>query len=465
MNFMHNFRIEMVRHSRSFHSCRIRNKKHGNFMNLRYKKSANDLALENFDQFYKPVYQNLWPSIRLGLLSQQKYCCFINNFGDIDKSVELMEEINAHDIRTRFNKRLTILQERLVNDISGTHDQELALEVELEIDDEARSTECPLLENAEGRFAPHTADKSVYFNQFVPATKLMGFEEYVNEGDYFQSTIKTFGKVKFETIKSDPKPLPANWKIFCFDRGDVNTFPAPAKGASGFLNYYLMDAASLLPVFALDPSPGDCILDMCSAPGGKALAILQTLYDVELVCVENQLGRAKRLRQVLCSYLSHSCVSKPPKIILNDGRNYDTQTDQFNKILVDAPCTTDRRSANEAENSIFKSSRMKERTLIPSVQTELLSAALKAVKVGGSVVYSTCSLSPIQNDNVVQQSMNMVSEETNAKFVIHDLSHLFFPFRFFMRLHPITKFGQLVIPFLPCNFGPMYISRIDKTSG
>lgn len=44
-----------------------------------------------------------------------------------------------------------------------------------------------------------------------------------------------------------------------------------------FLGYYLMDGGSILPVFALDLKLGDRVLDMCSAPGGKALAILQTL--------------------------------------------------------------------------------------------------------------------------------------------------------------------------------------------
>lgn len=82
------------------------------------------------------------------------------------------------------------------------------------------------------------------------------------------------------------------------------------------------------------------------------------------------------------------------------------------------PCTTDRHSLKENDNNIFKSSRIKERLRLPELQSELLVNGLKLLKPGGNLVYSTCTLSPIQNDGVVHMALRRISEETSMKFVI-----------------------------------------------
>lgn len=85
---------------------------------------------------------------------------------------------------------------------------------------------------------------------------------------------------------------------------------------------------------------------------------------------------------------------------------------------MDAPCSTDRHSLTENDNNIFKASRIKERLQIPILQRELLVHALKLVKVGGIVVYSTCSLNPVENDGVVHMALKQIWEETNMEFVV-----------------------------------------------
>jgi 16S rRNA C967 or C1407 C5-methylase (RsmB/RsmF family) len=85
---------------------------------------------------------------------------------------------------------------------------------------------------------------------------------------------------------------------------------------------------------------------------------------------------------------------------------------------VDVPCTTDRHSVVENDNNIFKPSRVKERLKLPELQCELLVNALKLVKKGGVVVYSTCSLSPIQNDGVVHMALKQIWEETKIDVVV-----------------------------------------------
>lgn len=82
------------------------------------------------------------------------------------------------------------------------------------------------------------------------------------------------------------------------------------------------------------------------------------------------------------------------------------------------PCTTDRHSLKDNENNIFRSNRIKERLKLPELQSELLSCGLKLLKPGGVLVYSTCSLSPIQNDGVVHMALKNICEETSMKFVV-----------------------------------------------
>ena len=79
--------------------------------------------------------------------------------------------------------------------------------------------------------------------------------------------------------------------------------PPPLCPYTKLLVYYPMDAASILPVLALDVQPDDSVLDMCAAPGGKSLAILQHLaYRGSLACNDVSPDRRRRLTKVISSY-------------------------------------------------------------------------------------------------------------------------------------------------------------------
>lgn len=88
------------------------------------------------------------------------------------------------------------------------------------------------------------------------------------------------------------------------------------------------------------------------------------------------------------------------------------------KILVDVPCTTDRHALMEDDNNIFKPTRLKERLQIPELQSAILSNCIKLLRPGGSLVYSTCSLSPVQNDGVVHMALSRVFAEFNISVTI-----------------------------------------------
>jgi len=116
----------------------------------------------------------------------------------------------------------------------------------------------------------------------------------------------------------------------------------------------------------------------------------------------------------------------------------------------------------------------------------VFSTALKNITVGGTVVYSTCSLSPIQNDGVVKMALKKIWEETNHQIVIkyvyfvqcekpkefvvnififpplRDLTNQFTPLKSLYSFGKGLKFGQLVMPFLPLNYGPLYLCKLVR---
>ncbi len=94
-------------------------------------------------------------------------------------------------------------------------------------------------------------------------------------------------------------------------------------------------------------------------------------------------------------------------------------------------------------------------------------SALSCVRPGGSVVYSTCTMSPIQNDGIVKAALKYFWEETSVDFFVSDLSKTFSPLKKFMKFaegQGKPKYGQLVIPSIIDNFGPMYVAKITRVN-
>lgn len=77
-------------------------------------------------------------------------------------------------------------------------------------------------------------------------------------------------------------------------------------------------------------------------------------------------------------------------------------------------------------------------------------------------MYSTCTLSPAQNDGVVHAAMDHLWKETDIDTVVIDMSYLRPIFKDIFTFFPKTKYGQLVLPTLSSNFGPMYICKIKR---
>lgn len=112
---------------------------------------------------------------------------------------------------------------------------------------------------------------------------------------------------------------------------------------------------------------------MCAAPGGKSLMIMQSLLTDYLVCNDLQESRSRRVINVFKQYLyDYDRIINNKLVITNGDARGITESNVFDKILVDVPCTTDRHVVMENDNNIFKPTRIKERLRLPELQAALL---------------------------------------------------------------------------------------------
>ena len=156
---------------------------------------------------------------------------------------------------------------------------------------------------------------------------------------------------------------------------------------------YFQSLSSMLPPIILEPKQGENILDMAAAPGGKTteMAALTQNKAYITACEKNKI-RAERLKYNLQKQ-GVGCVN----VMLEDARKL-SDFFSFDKILLDAPCS------GSGTMSIFDDNFNKELVDRSSrTQEELLKKALKILKAGGEMVYSTCSILAQENEEVLKR--------------------------------------------------------------
>ncbi len=164
--------------------------------------------------------------------------------------------------------------------------------------------------------------------------------------------------------------------------------------------YYVQDISSMMSILALKPTENDFILDLCASPGSKttqAGAMMENKGTI--IANEVSLGRIGILNTNLerCG-VSNTIVTKKDGVQFCQKCQKEKIT--FDKILVDAPCSgegTLRKSPNTM--NIWN---LKVIEGMAKIQKKLASEALKILKVGGEMVYSTCTLSPEEDEEVIQ---------------------------------------------------------------
>ncbi|KAE8621752.1 hypothetical protein XENTR_v10004960 [Xenopus tropicalis] len=242
----------------------------------------------------------------------------------------------------------------------------------------------------------------------------------------------------------------------CFINGNPGKFPSQRHRTGKLKEYYVLNASSLLPVLALDVRDGEKWLDMCAAPGGKSIAFLQCATPGRLHCNEPDLPRSRWLKQTLESFVpetdrNHIFFSEL------DGRLLGKfHSGFYDKVLVDAPCSNDR-SWLFSSDVQQAAARISQRKSLPVLQTELLRSAVEALRPGGSLVYSTCTLSRAENTDVITNILNSCSN-----VVPMDLSSMASALSHEFTFAPGIPHGLLVLPDNGKSWGPMFVAKLLK---
>ncbi len=225
------------------------------------------------------------------------------------------------------------------------------------------------------------------------------------------------------------------------------------RGVNQLLSYYVLDPASVIVAENLGVKPGEKVLDLCAAPGGKSLVLAQALFqridsDSELILNELSFDRRERLKKVVQQYISKDFRSQV-WVRGKDGSRFGLDVQNyFDAVLVDAPCSGERHLILNAKMMEAWSERRSK--LLAQKQYSLLCSAWLALKQGGRLMYSTCSLSPFENDGVIDK---FLSKKKDA--ALGTMSYQ-------LKNAEVTQYGQIYLPDR-CHFGPMYSCLLIKS--
>jgi len=172
-----------------------------------------------------------------------------------------------------------------------------------------------------------------------------------------------------------------------------------AGGETYFLDRASWTAASCLPV-----EEGMDVLDLCAAPGGKSLILSAALKGTgTLTCNEISPSRRTRLAYVLENHLPEEW-RQSTRVTGYDGTRWCLhEQNAYDAVLLDAPCSSERHLLHSpAHMKTWTPARTKN---LAVREYSLAVSALDAVRPGGWLLYSTCSLSPIENDGIIEKMM------------------------------------------------------------
>jgi len=173
---------------------------------------------------------------------------------------------------------------------------------------------------------------------------------------------------------------------------------------------YGQEEVSALPALVLDPRPGERVFDPCAAPGSKTTQLAALMDDRgTLVANDNNLGRLSALRSN-----AERCGVSNLAVTNADARNFSLKPfdgEAFDRSLVDAPCScegTIRKNPDALDE--WSLSRVEG---IAGVQRGILRRAIQVTRASGTVVYSTCTFAPEENEGV----LDAVLAETDCRIV------------------------------------------------
>jgi len=218
---------------------------------------------------------------------------------------------------------------------------------------------------------------------------------------------KTFARIN--TLKADPGKLLTQWRDenveYDFVRHDwfeenlvfelkshppLATLPSFQQGL-----FYIQDPGTLLAARELNPQPGETILDFCAAPGGKTTFIAQLINNQGRIVARDIYQERLKLVEENCARLGVTCAQTV------SASSFILHPSSFDRVLVDAPCSNT--GVMRRRVDLRWRIRPEEIQRLRAMQLDLLRQAANAVKPGGVLIYSTCSLEPEENQDAIKR--------------------------------------------------------------
>jgi NOL1/NOP2/sun family putative RNA methylase len=251
---------------------------------------------------------------------------------------------------------------------------------------------------------PRTAElqfKEKFVKRYSALTDIDLFKEY--SFSYLRKSIRV-NTLKID-VESLVKRLSPEWSLtqvpWCKEgfwiehkgqgeekRWDIGNLKEHALGY-----FYVQEAASMIPPVVLDPQPGECVLDMCAAPGSKTTEMAQMMQNQGVV-VANDITSprlaALGINLQRCGVMNTITAQMPGMVIKGL---------EFDRVLVDAPCSgtgTIRKSLKTIDMWNPKLA-----SFLAKTQRQLIKTGFSLLKKGGTLVYSTCTLEPEEDEGVI----------------------------------------------------------------
>lgn len=246
--------------------------------------------------------------------------------------------------------------------------------------------------------------------------------------DFFNiSYTKCPSSIRCNTLKMKPEDLIKRlknygWKV----RQPMDGFPeimvidsGPKPGDLGKTKehllgyYYVQEISSMLPMLALKPESGDFVLDLCASPGSKTTQGAAMMKNEGFILAnELNMGRIGILNSNLerCGVMN-TIVTRKEGVALCE-RLAKKSNLRFDKILVDAPCSGEGTLRKSPRTLLMWNENMIRK--IAGVQRQLAVSALGLLKVGGTMIYSTCTLAPEENEMIIDYLLKNFDIEVEA---------------------------------------------------
>lgn len=216
----------------------------------------------------------------------------------------------------------------------------------------------------------------------------------------------------------------------------------------GLIKPYFLDPASVLAAQCLPLDDDQVVGDFCAAPGGKSLVLTSRLPEgARLYANEPSFRRRRRLLRVLREHLSPETRQRLT-VLGWDARRLGRQRRAFfDAVLLDVPCSGERHLLAQPKYlgqwSPTRGKRLSNQALAMAL------AALDSLREGGFLLYCTCSLNPLENDQVLER----LARRRQGQWTVVELPP---------TLGETTRYGRLILPDRADGLGPLYLSLLQK---